>query len=160
MIRAATTDDVLALAQVHVASWQETYPGIISAQVLAGVTVERRTEMWQRTLASPNSVLVAEAAGQVVGFCSLGKSRDDGFDLELYTIYLLQAYQKRGLGRDLWQAAVAEARQRTADTLLIWVLAQNPSRKFYEHIGCRLVGTRQEPVFGEMLEEAAYCYDL
>jgi L-amino acid N-acyltransferase YncA len=160
MIRAATTNDIAALAQVYVTCWHESYTGIVSDKTLSVITVEWCIEMWRWTFTTPSTVLVVEVAGEVVGFCSFGSSRDEGFDLELYTIYLPRAYQKQGLGRKMWQAVVAEAHSQAGKTLLVWVFAQNPSRKFYEHVGCRFVGSRQESLFGEMIEESAYCFDL
>jgi hypothetical protein len=41
-IRAATAADALAIAAVHVASWDETYHGLLSEAVIAENTEEHR----------------------------------------------------------------------------------------------------------------------
>jgi hypothetical protein len=43
-IRVAGVADVAAIAAVHVEAWRETYVGIVPVQMLAGLSVNRRTE--------------------------------------------------------------------------------------------------------------------
>ena len=43
-IRVAGVADAAAIAAVHVGAWRETYVGIVPVQVLAGLSVDRRTE--------------------------------------------------------------------------------------------------------------------
>ena len=50
-VREARRDDAQGIAQVHVASWRSTYHGIMPAEFLAGLSVERRTQYWMETLA-------------------------------------------------------------------------------------------------------------
>ena len=40
-IRVAGVGDAAAIAAVHVEAWRETYVGIVPAQVLAGLSVDR-----------------------------------------------------------------------------------------------------------------------
>ena len=40
-IREATLDDVPGIARVHVDTWRTTYPGIVPAEHLAGLSYER-----------------------------------------------------------------------------------------------------------------------
>lgn len=42
-IRAATLDDIPSLASMHVASWRETYTGIMPDATLLSLSVEART---------------------------------------------------------------------------------------------------------------------
>jgi hypothetical protein len=44
-IRVAGVADAGAIAAVHVEAWRETYVGIVPVQVLAGLSVDRRTEI-------------------------------------------------------------------------------------------------------------------
>jgi hypothetical protein len=41
-------------------------------------------------------------------------------------------------------------------SLLIWVLARNPSRRFYEAVGGELLGSQEIEIGGTRLEEVAY----
>ena len=104
-IRAAQPPDAAAIATVHVDSWRTTYKDIVPDDVLAALSYEQRTHMWRHILSQslPTSfVFVAEApSGQVIGFASGGPERggDPDYTGELYAIYLLEAYQRHGLGR-------------------------------------------------------------
>ena len=47
MIRTAVESDVEAIAHVHVASWRETYPGIMPQEILDGLREEQRVDQWR-----------------------------------------------------------------------------------------------------------------
>lgn len=162
LIREARPGDAAGIARVHVDSWRTTYAGLVSADFLAALAYERSEQNWRRGLTNPNAqsfYLVAEdGAGQVVGFAAGGPERDGRADYqgELYALYLLQAYQRQGLGRGLVAHAAQHLRRRGYVNLLVWVLAANPSRGFYEALGGVLVGEKNIDIGGEMLLEVAY----
>jgi len=79
-IRVAGVADAAAIAAVHVEAWRETYVGIVPVQVLAGLSVDRRTQIWRRILTNPtafssSAVFVAEREEKVVGFGCCGMQR-------------------------------------------------------------------------------------
>jgi hypothetical protein len=49
-IRIATPDDAQALAEMHVASWRETYSGLLPDKMLSSLSVEARAAL-ERSLA-------------------------------------------------------------------------------------------------------------
>lgn len=110
-IRLAGASDAAKLAQAHVASWVESYRGIVPDSLLASLSVERRAESWLRILDDPakekdTMVTVAELGGELVGFgaCSAQRTEGlvaDGYDGEIGAIYVLRAYQRRGIGKRL-----------------------------------------------------------
>ncbi len=74
-------------------------------------------------------------------------------------MYLLRQHQRRGLGRRLLGAV---ARGLLADgkrSMLAWVLAENPSRPFYETAGGKLLGSQEIEIGGAALKEVAYGWD-
>ena len=119
-IREARPADAAGVARVQVESWHTTFRGRLPEDFLAEIKLERRVSRWEESLNDParaeeELVFVAEAgAGEVVGFASGGRERegDAEFDGELYAIYLLEAFQRRGLGRRL-MLAVVEGPRRT-----------------------------------------------
>lgn len=161
-IRMATVADVAAIARVHVESWRTTYKGIVPADFLASLTYAQREPLWREVLSKPagaSLVYVAEdARGDIVGFASGGRerSRDPVYSGELYAIYLLERWQRQGLGRQLTVTLVGQLVQAGLTSLLVWVLAENRSRRFYEALGGQQV--RQQPVTigGAELTEVAY----
>ncbi|MDR7484532.1 MAG: GNAT family N-acetyltransferase [Armatimonadota bacterium] len=149
-LRRATEADARQIARIHVLAWQETYHNILPDQFLASLSVERRQEMWTAQLADPtraSGIFVVEREGAgVVGFSSAGPARGEalGFSGELYAIYLLASHQRRGLGRALFCAAAGFLHQHGVRSMMLWVLKDNPTRGFYEHLG----GTayREQPI--------------
>ncbi|MBI3742262.1 MAG: GNAT family N-acetyltransferase, partial [Chloroflexi bacterium] len=105
-IREASCDDAAAIARVHVESWRTSYRDFLPEDFLAHLSVERREQQWREQLCAENSTafcFVAEAdSKQIVGFASGGAARSDRekCDGELYAIYLLEAYQRRGIGKE------------------------------------------------------------
>jgi GNAT superfamily N-acetyltransferase len=161
-IRAAYPSDAAAIAKVHVDSWRTTYRGIVPDDFLAALSYEQRERMWRGilSLSSRSSfVYVAEdSGGQIVGFASGGPVRDTDSDYtsELYAIYLLQDYQRHGLGRQLIATVVQQLTRAGMPSLLVWVLADNPARRFYETLGGQYVYDKQVSIGNAQLVEVAY----
>jgi FR47-like protein len=53
-------------------------------------------------------------------------------------------------------AVVKRLARAGIDSMLVWVLAANPSRRFYEALGGRQVCEKQIEIGGVMLDEIAY----
>jgi L-amino acid N-acyltransferase YncA len=161
-IREATIADVAAIARVHVESWRTTYKGLLPDDYLANLTYERREPLWREVLSKPAGhrlVYVAEGkAGNVVGFASGGPERsgDPVYAGEVYAIYLLEGWQRQGIGRQLTVTLVKRLIQQGFTSLLIWVMADNPSRRFYEALGGRQVRDRREMTGGVEVKDVAY----
>lgn len=160
-LREAGVADAAGIARVHVDSWRTTYAGIVPDSVLADMSYEQRTRSWEQILRErPRGGFsyVAEAASAgIVGFASGGRERsgDPVYRGELYALYLLAAYQRQGLGRRLVAAVAARLQQEGLTSLLIWVLAENPARHFYESLGGQFV--REQPItIGIPMTEVAY----
>src|SRR5258706_5602057 len=154
-IRVAGVADAAAIAAVHVEAWRETYVSIVPVQVLAGLSVDRRMEIWRRILTNPtafssSAVFVAEREGTVVGFGCCGMQRDEslnseGYDGEISSIYVLRAFQRCGLGVALMSATGGELQRRRLQAASLWVLQQNESaRRFYEKLGGDIVGDKTD----------------
>lgn len=146
MIRAARPDDAPEIANVHVNAWREAYKGLLPDAFLEGLPLsfKRRLGMWQAMIASPEgrAIFVAESEKHgVIGFASVGPARDDEFSTsgELTTLYLLKAYQKRGLGAALMKAGFEALQRDGFASAYCWVLGGNDTIDFYRHNGARLL---------------------
>jgi len=161
-IRPANVQDVAAIARVHVESWRTTYKGLVPDDFLARLSYAQREQLWRQVFTdsgSPGFVYVAEdERGKVVGFVSGGPERsgDPVYTGELYAIYLLSPYQGQGIGRRLAITLVHRLIQAGMTALLLWVLAENPSRTFYERLGGRPVYEKTVTIGGVPLIEVAY----
>ena len=161
-IRAATPGDAEAIARVYVETWHATYADLVPDRVLIKMSRHHHARIWSRTISrhgAAEAVMVAEEAGaEVVGFGSCGQARrpNPPYEGEIYTLYVLQDYQGEGIGKRLLDALFQRLLQSGMDSALIWVLAQNPARFFYEAMGGKRVAERKEKLWGAMLREAAY----
>lgn len=136
MTRDAVLADAANLAQVHVASWQEAYRGLIDQSFLDSLDLTGRTETWDRILRQGRvRVLVAEADDRIVGFCTVGRSAHEGWG-EIYSIYLSPGHWGRGLGRDLLASGEQALSESGEERALLWVLDTNlRAREFYQRQG-------------------------
>ena len=137
-IRPAVPADAEQLAEVHVRSWQAAYRGMLPDEFLDRLDIDGRVERWRTRLAqqqAPATTTVAVVAGRLVGFASVGPSRDDDLSpvdwLELNTIYLVPSAWGTGVGSRLLRAALEEGRQ-----YFLWVFTANHrARAFYRKAG-------------------------
>ncbi len=159
VVRRAQVGDVAAIAQVHVQSWREAYRGIIPQRYLEGLSLPAHERQWRRSLADGGWAFVAEWERQLVGFASGGLSRTrKDVSGELYVLYVLKSVQGRGVGRALFDACHLELARWGHHGMLVWVLADNPARGFYEHLGGEPAGESMVSIAGIRLPEAAYVW--
>jgi len=163
MIRPATLTDAQAIAEIHVASWQAAYKGLLPDQFLENLSVQRRLQMWQQILAQDNNqAWVAVADGQPVGFTNFGPSRDEDADSqivgEMYTIYLLPLAWGQGFGRALCTQTLTSLRESGYKEVMLWVLDSNEAAiYFYERVGFQADGTIKTERWADiLLSEARY----
>lgn len=158
-IRRAGINDALGIAKVHVDSWRTTYKGIVPDTYLNGLSYSKREENWRRNLLS-SEVFVAETnEGEIIGFSSGGKERSDnypGFEGEVYAIYLLEGYQKQGIGKRLILPLVEEFQEQGIKGMTVIVLEANPSQHFYEALGAKWLASMDVEIGGTPLKECVY----
>lgn len=160
LIRAARLEDAPGIARVHVDSWRTTYAGLVPADYLADLSYEKMEARRIQGLSNPHvRTLVAETEdGRVVGFATGGPERsgDPEFRGELYAIYLLAEQQGRGLGRRLVERFAGELAELGFDSMLVWVLAENPARRFYAAMGGEPVREQIITIGGARLPEIGF----
>ncbi|CAI9386598.1 N-acetyltransferase family protein [Niallia sp. Sow4_A1] len=163
MIRKARSEDAKGIAKVHIDSWRTTYRGIVPDTYLKALIYEEKEEIWKRAILT-GSVFVAEnEEGQIVGFANGGKERSgqySGYDGELYAIYLLEAYQGKGIGSSLAKKVFEYLKEKGFNSMIIFALAENPACKFYEAIGGKRIGTEEIEIGGEEFTEVVFGWNL
>jgi ribosomal protein S18 acetylase RimI-like enzyme len=169
-LRPATPRDVEAIARIHVDTWHATYAGIIPDAYLVSMDMGRQRRMWQQTVragGSGHQVFVATLArDEVVGFTSCGPARRDmlprraPYDGEVYTLYVALDHQGQGHGKRLLDTCFGALRDQDKSAAIVWVLAANPARFFYEAQGGRKVAERIERFAGAELAELGFGWDL
>ena len=160
-VRPATVTDATAMGRLHVRAWQAAYRGHMPDDYLDGLRAEDRAAGWERVLGlerAQGAVLVAERAGEVVGFANLGPAQDPEGAGELYAINVDPDHWGGGAGRALLGAAQAELDRMGFAESVLWVLPGNArARRFYEIAGWVADGaSRTAEVFGVMVPEVRY----
>ncbi|NTU27286.1 GNAT family N-acetyltransferase [Bacillus tequilensis] len=132
-VREAKLGDIKDIAKVHVDSWRTTYREMIPADYLNSLNYKKFEDKWKSR--SLKGVFVAQdEKGSIFGFASFGpiRSEQEGYDGELYAIYLLEEYQRQGAGRALLIKGAEFLLHHGFSSMLVWVIEQNPSIIFYQ----------------------------
>jgi hypothetical protein len=170
-IRRARLADAAAIGAVHVAAWRSTYPGILPNAFLSRLSVRRQTSHYEATIRNRLGVHVATASGvdaspaggpaRVVGFVTDSPARPGAHkmgDGEIETLYVLDDWRERGLGRRLMRVAAAHLAAAGCTSAFVWVLRDNPSRWFYERLGGRVGAEAMVRVAGTTVVQRAYVW--
>jgi len=158
-IRAARPADAPAIGRVYVETWRTTYAGMVPDTVLLEMSEEIQGARWAGLIEREREMVkVAEdARAGVVGMASGGRARrGSGFAAEVFTLYVQPDFQGAGIGRGILANMFRSFHAGGLNSAVIWVLAPNPARFFYEAVGGERVGEREERLWGADLPEIAY----
>ena len=161
VIRKARPGDAEAVARLYVEAWRDTYPLVLPAKLLLGMTVDGQSARWRNAIAmaAREAVYVAEDdMKRVVGMTSLGRARDSGlgYDAEIYTLYVDPMRTGCGIGRTLLGGAFSALAERGHARCVIWAHAKNPARFFYEAMGGKLIAERTTAMMSVPVPEVAF----
>ena len=144
-IRAATPGDADALGAISGRAWRAAYPGIVPDAVL-DEWVDEAPAGWRdafasRPVESSWRPWVAERDGVILGYATTTPAKSDWLPPpdgagELTNLYLDPMAIGTGVGRQLYEHAVADLRERGFNPLVIWAFRDNPlARRFYDRMG-------------------------
>ncbi|MGI4851110.1 MAG: GNAT family N-acetyltransferase [Janthinobacterium lividum] len=139
-IRFANLEDAENIAKIHVQAWHESYLGLIDINYINSITFEDRLRLRQQIFLTKNfqsKCFVACWQGHIIGFSDVGPSRESSnIKGEIYSLYLLQAYKKQGIGREMMKNIRTHFIQENLYPFMVWVLKENKvARRFYENQG-------------------------
>ena len=158
--REANVADALAVAEVHVQSWRESFAGIVPQTFLDKMSVENRTKAFETGFALDSyKMFVAETeANGIVGFADFGKTRDNQnkFEAELYAIYLLRDFQRMGIGGKLFDLGAKYLVANNMNSLSLTALEVSPYKQFYEKMGGHLVERKTTQIESESYATVVY----
>ncbi len=160
-IRSAGSGDLLALAAVRRESWWSTYRDIVPEAELRGMDDRRTAQRMSSALGVPmHGILVVEDDRRPLGYAWLGPHRHGvGHHRgEILELYLHPSAQGRGLGRQLLVSSIWWLVDRGLHPVMVWVLAANPARHFYEACGGVRAGQGPVRIGGITLPRVAYSW--
>jgi RimJ/RimL family protein N-acetyltransferase len=131
-IAAATREDLPDVARVHVASWRQTYVGLVPQSYLDSLDVAARLQKWRENFEQDRNndlfgLFVARIGGSPAGFISFGPGRDEdrAAHAEIYAIYVLKQHWGNGIGYGLYKTARAIFQHKGLPKAYLWVLDTN-----------------------------------
>lgn len=168
-IRRARPADAAGIGVVHVASWRSAYPGVLPDEVLTNLSEIRQAGFYDRAIRIGAGVHVAVVTGadagpaggsRIVGFSSAHHAPGNPLGAgEVETLYVLDDWRERGLGRQLLRASAQYLSALGCESLFLWVLADNPARWFYEHLEGRRVAESTVQVGRTYVPQIAFAWD-
>ena len=162
-VRLARADDADEIGRIQVETWRAAYAGLMPDDAVASFDVASQQRFWRdvlgRTPRPAGATFVVEDGGEVVGFASVGVSRDESAaqEGELFAIYLHPTRWGNGIGRALLQRAEESMRSSGFRRALLWVLAGNErAERFYRAAGWEQDGRKVEDFQGATVTELSY----
>ena len=166
-VRLAAAADGDAIGRVQVESWRAAYTGLLPDEAIAGFDVAARQQLWRDGLARQprpgSATFVVEEAGDVIGFASVGASRDADGDGdgeregELYAIYLDPRCWGRDIGKALLLRAEESLRGSGFRLAVLYVLEGNErAERFYRAAGWEQDGSKVDDFQGATVTELRY----
>lgn len=163
LYRPAREADVNEIATVYVETWRNTYAGSLPDKVLLTMSIGRQAASWAKSIRQGREIVQvaedSEAGIVAVGSCGANRSRRANYKGEIYTLYVASDYQNQGIGEGLLASMFEALHAVGHDSAMVWVLSDNPARFFYETVGGRRAGDRDEKIWGVTLQEIAYGWD-
>jgi ribosomal protein S18 acetylase RimI-like enzyme len=159
-VRRAAVEDAESIGLVQVESWRKTYAGILPDAHLESLNIEKHALFWRQSLREGRMyVFVAEDSWGIFGFIAGGAIREpiEGYDAELYAIYLMPARQRRGVGQELALTLREALLMESFNSMVVWVLEQNlPAVSFYKKLGGIPIAQKPIDIGGTVLSELAF----
>ena len=148
-IRYGTTEDAKLLSELGARTFYDTFAKDNTPENIAAYLQKSFSpEMQFDELSQPDVIFfIAEFEEIPVGYAQLIlNSKDEVIKgirpLEIRRIYTLQEYLGKGVGKELMQATISEARQRGCDCIWLGVWEKNQRAiDFYKKWGFREAGT-------------------
>jgi GNAT superfamily N-acetyltransferase len=159
-IRPAAAEDAPEIEYVRLYTWKTTYSGLMPEEMLDQriADIAKRTEVTRQKIKEGLPYFAAEYQGRIVGMAVCTPSRDPDYpqDGEIQAIYILKAYQGLGIGRALFSFCREYLCSCGHKEMIVNCLEGNPSAAFYEKMGGKAVGKRQDPMGDIVIKETIF----
>ncbi|MBP1852274.1 GNAT family N-acetyltransferase [Rhizobium halophytocola] len=138
-VRPADSQDALAISETHRLAWQNAYAGLIPHRALTAMIERRGRGWWSKAIRGPATVLVADVAGTIAGYATVGLNRANALPVEgeVYELYMRPEYQGIGLGHMLFGEARRLLKSLKCNGMVVWCLedSENATRFFRSNGG-------------------------
>lgn len=160
-VRRAEPQDARAISEVHRLSWSYAYAGLIPHRPLTRMIERRREDWWRKAARGPATLLVADVAGTIAGYATLGLNRARALpqEGEIYELYLRPEYQGIGLGHSLFREGRRLLKSLGCSGMVAWCLEDSANtQQFFRSQGGRDVAEGMEDFDGHCLKKIGFVW--
>lgn len=138
-IRWAYPIDAYALIQLSDVVWKDTYYDVLPNGILYHrvQNLEKRVKHLKDQIEENNRIFVAVLEDRIVGFIFYAKTMQNAYvnSAEIRSIYVLPEYQRKGIGKELFQRTVLELQKLGYHSLILNCPVESVSISFFEKMG-------------------------
>ena len=167
--RLATIEDIPGIIKVNVDTWRTAYRSIFPPEFLKNLSYEEKELRWRERFENSERkifIYIAEDVSKgIIGFCTGSLEQSDHtlkipgigkYIGELIAIYILKEYQRKHIGITLVKMTVERLLESNINSMIVWVLKDSPTCKFYEIFGGKYVGEKMLEYGGSEYITIAY----
>jgi len=153
--RGAAVDDLEDIAKLFHSCWHIAYANILSAEVIAAMTLASASDLWRPSLLDPKDkeTVIGVDAGSVVSVFRIGSDPSDGATGHLFSLYVDPAAAGKGFGKMSLAEALLRVRNRGFPKISLWVFDTNSvARNLYKSAGFEESGKSRTDERWQLLE--------
>jgi len=110
------------------------------AHIIPETSASQLANRWREQGQGYRELLTAERGGTPVGTVSIAESMRPVRGVHLFALEVADAQRNQGIGTDIVNWVVEEARRRGQQRVYLEVRTDNPARRLYHRLGFRRVG--------------------
>lgn len=166
MIRKANPNDSKIITRIHINSWKTTYNKFFPKEVFENQekSFEQRKNQIRDAIENDNEYhyIVYEENNIIKGFACYGNGRGENYKNigEVYSIYLEQKNQRKGIGSKLIKECFNNLKKEGYKNIIIRCLKGNPSENFYKSLGGKVINIENGIIGETQIEENIYMFEI
>ena len=156
-IRIGVESDLKNIADLLIASWQQYYT-FLPNSFLESLSVHHQINRHRKLMSQGVSYFICEVADSFAGFVSFGAPRSNKryAEHELYTLYVDDAYHRKGIGSLLLHHV---RNIINAESMYVEVMKDNPFREFYVTQGFKKIDIAKMTIDDIVIDNWIYVID-
>jgi ribosomal protein S18 acetylase RimI-like enzyme len=165
IIREMRPHELHLIVRIYVNTFKATHQGIVSDTFVHALSYENALPRFEAIIQKEERrpfCSVAEEHDNVVGYALAALAGDlppayQAYQAELKTMYILPAYHRMGIGRNLIRTVAEHLHREMVPSLFVGTFRDNyPARRFYEALGARPIEEYRGAIGGEEFMLATY----
>ena len=160
IIEKVKKEDAKELAHNIAVVWNTTYKGIVEEEFLENLYLNEDYSVKNiiNKIDNKENYYVLKLNNKIVGWIYYDYSSDKYENTgEIYSLYVLKEYHKKGYGKILFNYAVEDMKKNSINKFVVGCLKGNPANEFYKHMGGKWIGNS---LFREKYTENIYLFTI